>query len=328
MWAILPAILTLSSMSSGRPLLADEPIAAEPVRGAVPRAAFEERVFVLPPIRNIDDAMDVEELGAGGDVEDLVELNQEMGFQFSPDDVEMAVIGDVSDRSQFRNRQEEEIARQIQRIESAFPLPGPMRRKLEMAARGDVARFYEDLDRLKRDVGTQRLQIDDLQKFQQQCMELNARAAGSLHGSDSLFQKTFRSILDPDLKNRLEIAARKAARKEHTERIDKLFEEIDRVMSLKAAQREKLHALFTSRIKPPKVDGLDIFETASLQRNRPQQGFPTEFLQSLAAIPDDEYQKIVTERQWTTLHTLIARYRKQAQRQQIQQIQIEAEAIP
>lgn len=324
MLAIFACALGMPAGMSARTLFAEEPIAADPVRGGIPRTAAERAVIVLPPIRNIDDAMDVEEVDAGGDVEELGDLNQEMVFQIGPDDVEMAVIGDVGDRSQFRTRQEQEIARQIQRIESAFPMSGPMRRKLEMAARGDVARFYEDLERLKKDVGAQRLEIGELQKFQQQCMELNARGSGTLHGSDSLFQKTFRALLDPDLKNRLEIAARKAARKEYTERIDKLFEEIDRVMSLKAAQREKLHALFTSRIKPPKVDGLDILEPKEASRNRPQQGLPAEFLQSLAAIPDEEYQKIVTERQWNTLHTLVARYRKQAF---IRQQQLD-EAVP
>lgn len=281
---------------------ADDPVLALPPPDAPLRAILQDDIIFLPPVPEEKMEFEVDEEG-------LMELDEN---RIGPEEIEAAVLGHGDQRVEFRKRLERDTANQIQRIESAFPLTGPMRRKLELAARGDVARFYEDLQRLTQQFGTRPIPLDDMQKLQQECMELSIRGSNSLHGSESLFQKTFRSLLQPEQKNRLEVAARKAVRKRHTERIEKLFAEIDRALSLKAAQREKLHELFARRIKPPKMTGLEFLERPEVPDT--QGDWPFEFLQSLAAIPDEEYQQIVTERQWPGFHTIIGRYRKRAER--------------
>jgi hypothetical protein len=281
---------------------ADDPVIVLPPVDAPLRAILQDDIIFLPPVAEEKMEFEVDE-------EELMGLGDN---GIGPEQIEAAVLGHGDQRVEFRKRLERDTANQIQRIESAFPLTGPMRRKLEMAARGDVARFYEDLQRLTQQFGPQRKAIDDMQKLQQECMELSIRGSNSLHGSESLFQKTFRSLLQPEQKNRLEVAARKAVRKQHTERIEKLFAEIDRTLSLKAVQREKLHELFARRIKPPKVTGLEFLER--LEAPETEGDWPLEFLRSLAEIPDEEYQQIVTERQWPGLNTIIGRYRKRAER--------------
>lgn len=294
----------------------------EPPRRFTPRAVEIELepADVLAPVRKLREEEQTEdEFVMPADVDELEDADamedaeDEEGLTIDPVEIENGILGKEGDPNAFRKTSSEKLKGKIERIEAVYPLTETQRRKLDVAGRGDVARFQEDVRQMRIDFTVPKVPADRINELQQRYMELVTRRDAGLHGEDSLFQKTLRSALDSEELSKLGTAVRKAARKRHKAKVDAVFATIDNALALTAEQREKLHTLISSRTPAPKFDPFE-FLTSATDSEEWDEGYDARFLKALADIADEDFQKIVTERQWPKFSLKIGEFRRRADR--------------
>jgi hypothetical protein len=105
-----------------------------------------------------------------------------------------------------RNQLELRLAGRIRELDADCYLTAAQVKKLELAGRGDIKRFMDRVDNIRRTLEDPRSSVEDLRAARLGMIELDANAIKRLFGDDSLLCKTLAGMLDPE-----QVAAREKA---------------------------------------------------------------------------------------------------------------------
>jgi hypothetical protein len=126
------------------------------------------------------------------------------GVAMSDESFESWFFGRVGGADQARHRLESRLAWEIQRVDRLYGLDPAQKHKLELAGRGDIKRFFDDvrkkeamLDRARGDLPRHHALMTELEP-------LRTHAPQILFIDGSLFVKTLRNTLSPDQRARYE----------------------------------------------------------------------------------------------------------------------------
>jgi hypothetical protein len=172
--------------------------------------------------------------------------------QWTDDNFDQWIFGQDRNAARARQRLDSSLAVHIEAIHRASPLTDAQRKKLQLAGRGDVKRFFDSYETVKQKF---HLIKDDQQKFQEIWQDINPLQtilqAGMFEG-DSLFCKSLRHTLTSEQWAKYDAVERERREFSHHTSIVQAVIGWEQSMPLRATQRRELIELLTKETKPPR----------------------------------------------------------------------------
>lgn len=199
-----------------------------------------------------------------------------------------------SDEATFKRRMEQSTEMQVKRMAEVAQLDIAQLQKLQLAARGDLSRFYRELERVRNKVkDLDARNGNDMQKAWQEISPLQRRVAQGIIDEDSLLERVMSTLLSPeqDQKYRLYLRERLVARYRSILLIT--IADLEKALPLTDKQRSELIKLLESKKFPQKCQpGLEAYVGQAM----------------LSRLSAGEVQKILDEEQRKTLTRLNQQY--------------------
>ncbi len=163
------------------------------------------------------------------------------------------VFGRYGGSGGARNKLDSSLLVRIQDLERECGLTEAQKQKLRLAGRGDIKRFFDRVQALKRKF--QQGQNDPNTNIWQEIQPLQVELNTGLFGDDSLYAKTIRRTLSPDQAARFESVSRERKSFRFRATADWFVVHLDKGLGLTDDQRQRFVELLVNEAQPPRKFG-------------------------------------------------------------------------
>ncbi len=181
----------------------------------------------------------------------------------------------------FQNAQNEQTARtqlqsrlnlQLKKLARVYDLSDDQKRKLQLAADGDMARFFEEVDVVRQKFLGQLNDPNALGQIWPRIQPLQVKMATGLFGDHSLFAKVLSHTLSAEQDADRQADARERQRFRYRATVETAIAMLEDAVPLDEKQRAALTALILEKTEPPAVFGqydyyYVMYSLASLPQN-------------------------------------------------------------
>jgi len=238
---------------------------------------------------------------------------QQNNFFIQPEAFEQWMYGQYGTASEVEGRfqsQLEVLLGDVQRVceASNAPLSDIQLKKLRLAARGDIERFLERVEKAHKKFNEVRFDQNRINEVFQEIQPLQAKLQAGLFGEDSLFEKTMNKTLTQqqnEPRMQLETERRKFR---YQAQIGIALAILENGLPLVDEQREKITKLLEEETQPPKRFSQYDYYYVLLQ---------------LTKLPEEKLKGVLDETQWKMLQPYLAQAKGMEQflKQQEEQMQ-------
>jgi hypothetical protein len=185
-----------------------------------------------------------------------------------------------------RAKLENQLALRIEEVGRSAGLDEPGRRLLLLAGTGDIERFFDRVDAMRRKHRGKTYPQNEIGRIYQELQPLAQQYQSPFFGARSLFGRTLRSALPPEQFARYDALATARRRAQYEARIGVTIESFAQSLGLTADQRNGLEALLRDEAKlPVQLGQNDHYMT----------------LYQVASLPEDRLRALFDEPQWKIL---------------------------
>ena len=176
------------------------------------------------------------------------------------------VFGRYGGSGGARNKLDASLLVRIVDLERACGITEAQKQKLRLAGRGDIKRFFDKVEALKRkfQLGQNDPNTNIWNEIQPLQVELNT----GLFGDDSLYAKTIRRTLSPDQAALFEGVSRERKSFRLRATVEWFVVHLDKGLGLTDLQRQRFVELLVNEAEPPKKFGLGDYWYLLLQTAR------------------------------------------------------------
>jgi hypothetical protein len=189
-----------------------------------------------------------------------------------------------------RNKLDARLELEVDDIERSCGLTPVQKKKLLVAGRGDIKRFFDRLEELRRKFDKLRNQQNALGMIWQDVQPLQAGVNSGLFGGDSIFAKALRTTLTPEQIADHEKAARDRLLFRYWAKVDLVLEMLNSQVGFTVEQRDRLLKLLTEETRPPQRLGQNDYYAVLYQ---------------IAMIPEAKLKPMFDDLQWRLLNQLL-----------------------
>jgi hypothetical protein len=209
---------------------------------------------------------------------------------------EQWVFQEDGNASMARRRLDSQLTWQIDSIDRASTLTEPQKIKLRLAGRGDIKRFFDRCESVKRKYQSSEHEMQNfLREIQQDIHSLRVTWQGGLFRGDSLLVKSLRNTLTGDQFARYEGIADERRAFRHRANIEKAVALLQRGVALREAQRRELITVITNETKPSRTSDHDDYYVLLLQIGR---------------LPEEKLKPLFGETQWKIVSWQLAQFKE------------------
>jgi hypothetical protein len=165
------------------------------------------------------------------------------------------VFGAGGDAASARELGEARLRSRVGYIHQVCGLTAAQRKKLDIAGRGDIKRFFDRVAQLREEL---RLVDADINRIRQLINEVQAagqRFRNQPPDEQSLFGKTLRTILDPEQAARCRRSFSEERLRAHQSSIVWVLGIVQRNAGLSRSQSLRLHVVLLEETRPPRASG-------------------------------------------------------------------------
>ena len=220
------------------------------------------------------------------------------------------VFGSRRSYSQARDYVEQALQVQVDFVDDAVSLTPQQRSKLELAGQGDIQRFFNDYEEVKRGMTFGNIPRDEWQAVWQKAQPLSTRFAAGLHGRRSLLKKTLTSTLGPEQLEQFTAVKAERDRLIYQDNIRMTLSMVDRKVPLTKQQRDQITQLLLAKSSPPEFYGQSSMRFYAV-------------LIELAKMPQDELRELFSETEWRVIDGLMRQARAMERTLQMQREALE-----
>lgn len=186
--------------------------------------------------------------------EDVVEaaVPVQPQFMIAEENFNMWVYGNSRDAKTARTRLETQIKLQIDEVASVARLTDTQKKKLELAGKGDVKRFFDLVEDKRKGFKAVQNDQNKFNEFYQELRTIQLKLNAGLYGPDSFYAKTLNHTLDPDQTASFNQVVLERERFRYRAQIGQVVANLDNSIGLKADQRRQLLKLIAEETRPPK----------------------------------------------------------------------------
>jgi hypothetical protein len=195
-----------------------------------------------------------------------------------------------------RNKLDSALALRIDDVGRICGLTEAQRKKLQLAGRGDIKRFFDRVEETKRKF--QAVQNNQFNNIWQEIQPLQVELNSGLFGDDSFFAKTVKRTLDDEQAAKFENAVRQRRLVRYHATIAWCVVQLDRSVGLSDEQRRRLVELLVKESQPPKRFGQNDYWFMMFQASK---------------LPESQLKPIFDDVQWRILQRQLMQGRAQEQ---------------
>jgi hypothetical protein len=208
---------------------------------------------------------------------------------------ERSVFQQDGTASRAHQRLDQQLAAQIVTIDRACNLTDAQKRKLQLAGRGDIKRFFDRYEGIKRKSQAVENDLQGVGDIQQDLNSLRTASQGELFHEDSLLIKSLPGTLTREQFAQYETVARERRATRHRSSIEQAITTLQRGMYMRDTQRRQLITLMTNETKPPRKSGPYDFYTLILQLGR---------------LPEAKLKPLFDDAQWQIVNAQLERFKE------------------
>jgi hypothetical protein len=175
---------------------------------------------------------------------------------------------------------------QLKKLARVYDLSDVQKRKLQLAADGDIERFFQEVDVVRQKFLSQLKDPNALGQIWPQIQPLQVKMATGLFGERSLFAKVLSHTLSEEQDAQRQADALVRQRFRYRASVEAAIAMLEDAVPLEDKQREKLIALIVDKTEPPAVFGQHDYYYV---------------MYSLASLPQNDVMELLDERQKTLL---------------------------
>lgn len=187
--------------------------------------------------------------------EDVVEapvVANQPQFMIAEENFNMWVYGNSRDANTARTRLETQFKLKIDELARVANLTDAQKKKLELAGRGDVKRFFDLVEEKRKGFKAVQNDQNKFNDFYQELRTVQLKLNSGLYGPDSFYAKTLKRTLDHDQAARFNQVLRDREQFHYRAQISQVVSNLDNSVGLKADQRRRLLKLIEEETRPPK----------------------------------------------------------------------------
>ena len=221
------------------------------------------------------------------DNEDLVEeVVVQPVFVMADENFEQWIFREFQNAAGARGRLDSLLMLNIESVAQVCGLSEAQRQKLWLAGRGDIKRFFDSVDELRRKFQAVKTDQNRLQELFREVQPLHSTFAAGPFGETSIFSKALKNTLTSEQAALYEEAARERRAFLYRARIEELVVKLVEAMTFRTAQRRQLEKVLLEETRPPVQFGA--YDDYVM-------------LWQAAKIPEDKLKPVFDDRQWRTL---------------------------
>lgn len=235
---------------------------------------------------------------------DVVMMADENDITISENQVEQWIFRNSSTPTSAKGKLDDALQTHISLIANTVGLNDEQRRRLELAGKGDIARFWSLVVRLKQKYPGGRMSQEKFNQMWQEIQPLTTRFAAGLHGRHSLFEKMLPGILS-ESQLQTYAAEEKARRVRHFRaKVEATVQILDQRVPMTDAQRKTFVELTVTKTEPPLAFGQNDFYL---------------ILWRMSQIPEADLRPLFDDEEWKVLNTQLDQVR--GMRQWVEQME-------
>jgi hypothetical protein len=193
-----------------------------------------------------------------------------------------------------RRRIDSQLALRIDDIDRVCRLTEGQKKKLELAAHGDIKRFFDRYETIKKKFQSLKNDQQQVNNMWQEISPLQISLQGGLFDSDSLLQKLLKHTLTSEQFVRYQGAARERRDFHHRADIELVIAAWDQSMPLSEVQRRDLTTFLANETKPPRKSGVYDYHVIICQ---------------LSHLPEEKLKSHFDDMQWKVVKWYLAQIR-------------------
>jgi hypothetical protein len=176
-------------------------------------------------------------------------------FEIPENQFDSWVFQNFPDAQSARKKLDEKLDLLAEDIERACQLSESQSQKLRLAGRGDILRFFDQVEVVRQKFLLVRKDQNKFNQIWQDISPLQVRFQAGLHDSDSLFVKTLRNMLDDRQRVAYDKIDGERRRLQYRAKVELIVAMLDNVLPLREHKRQKFISLILEKTQPPRHFG-------------------------------------------------------------------------
>jgi hypothetical protein len=168
---------------------------------------------------------------------------------------DQAIFGPWASPEQHRGRLERILTSRVNTVDRICPLTDLQKKKLMLAGRGDIKRFFDRVDATRKRIQLSPIDQAELHRVVTEIQPLGLDSRPDPFGEKSLFRKSLNHTLTPAQFARYQVVTRDVVVAHHRTTIKWVVGIMDTTLRLSKEQHRRLEELFVKETRPPKRFG-------------------------------------------------------------------------
>jgi hypothetical protein len=204
--------------------------------------------------------------------DDAVVVQQpQRGFVFNDAQFDVWVFGNMGGNGNAgvaRNRLDSLLALHVEDIERSCGLTAVQKKKLLVAGRGDIKRFFDLVEQTRKKFDKLKNDQNQLGMIWQEIQPLQATFNSGLFNDESIFTKAIKATLSHDQATQYQEVQRERTLYRYRARVDLALELLNNSVGFSAEQRERVLKLLVEETRPPKRLGQNDYYAVLYQMSK------------------------------------------------------------
>ncbi len=172
-------------------------------------------------------------------------------FMMTDDQFDQWVFGGPRNSRAGRNKLDSLLTLQVDDVARMCTLSEAQKKKLLLAGRGDIKRFFDQVEEKRKKFGKVKNDKTKFNEIYQELVPLQAALNSGLFGAGSIYSKTIRRVLSEEEDARYQRVIQDKNRFRYRAKIELVVAQLDQSVGLRDEQRRKLVELIMSETQLP-----------------------------------------------------------------------------
>ena len=180
---------------------------------------------------------------------------QRGNFEIQESQFDSWIFQNVQTAAAARKRLEQMLTLQMDDVDRACQLTEAQKKKLQLAGRGDVVRFFDEIEVVRKKFLLVRKDQQKFNEIWQDISPLQVKFQAGLFGDESFYQKTLRNMLKGEQLSKFAAVDDERRKFQYRAKVELVVAMLENALPLRDEQRQKLITLIVEETKPPRLFG-------------------------------------------------------------------------
>lgn len=213
---------------------------------------------------------------------------QVQNFEIQENQFDSWIFQNFPTAAAARKKLDQMLSLQMDDVDRACQLTEPQKKKLQLAGRGDIMHFYEQVEVVRKKFLLVRKDQQKFNEIWQDISPLQVKFQAGLFGDDSFYHKTLRNMLKGEQLSKYSQIDGERRKFQYRAKVELVVAMLENAMPLRDEQRQKLITLIVDETKPPRSFG--------------QQQDYYIVMWNVSKIPEKTLKPLFTDAEWKVLN--------------------------